>query len=101
MSPYLRSHAANPVDWFPWGEEAFAEARRRDVPVLVSVGYSTCHWCHVMSRESFSDPVIAARLASGFVAVKVDREEHPDVDASYLAAAGAFTGNLGWPTTCS
>ena len=97
MSPYLRSHAANPVDWFPWGEEAFAEARRRDVPVLVSVGYSTCHWCHVMSRESFSDPVIAARLASGFVAVKVDREEHPDVDASYLAAAGAFTGNLGWP----
>ena len=97
LSPYLRSHAANPVDWFPWSDEAFAEARRRDVPVLVSIGYSTCHWCHVMSRESFSDPVIAARLNSGFVAIKVDREEHPDVDASFLAAAGAFTGNLGWP----
>ena len=97
VSPYLRSHASNPVDWFPWGEEAFAEARRRDVPVLVSIGYSTCHWCHVMSRESFSDPVIAARLGADFVAIKVDREEHPDVDASYLAAAAAFTGNLGWP----
>ena len=97
VSPYLRSHALNPVDWFPWGEEAFAEARRRDVPVLVSIGYSTCHWCHVMSRESFSDPSIAARLGAEFVAIKVDREEHPDVDASYLAAAGAFTGNLGWP----
>ena len=97
LSPYLRSHAANPVDWFPWSDEAFAEARRRDVPVLVSIGYSTCHWCHVMSRESFSDPVIAARLKLGFVAIKVDREEHPDVDASFLAAAGAFTANLGWP----
>ena len=97
LSPYLRSHAANPVDWFPWSEEAFTEARRRDVPVLVSIGYSTCHWCHVMSRESFSDPVIAERLKLGFVAIKVDREEHPDVDASFLAAAGAFTGNLGWP----
>ena len=97
VSPYLRSHALNPVDWFPWGDEAFAEARRRDLPVLVSIGYSTCHWCHVMSRESFSDPAIAARLAAEFVAIKVDREEHPDVDASYLAAAGAFTGNLGWP----
>ena len=97
LSPYLRSHSANPVDWFPWSDEAFAEARRRDVPVLVSIGYSTCHWCHVMSRESFSDPVIAARLKLGFVAIKVDREEHPDVDASFLAAAGAFTGNLGWP----
>jgi uncharacterized protein YyaL (SSP411 family) len=97
VSPYLRSHALNPVDWFPWGEEAFAEARRRDVPVLVSIGYSTCHWCHVMSRESFSDPAVAARLGAAFVAIKVDREEYPDVDASYLAAAGAFTGNLGWP----
>lgn len=97
VSPYLRSHAMNPVDWYPWGEAAFAEARRRDVPVLVSIGYSTCHWCHVMSRESFSDPVIAARLGDGFVAIKVDREEHPDIDASYLAAAAAFTGNLGWP----
>ncbi|MGG7465568.1 thioredoxin domain-containing protein [Plantibacter sp. YIM 135347] len=97
VSPYLRAHADNPVDWYPWGEAAFAEAARRGVPVLVSIGYSTCHWCHVMSRESFSDPAIAAILDDGFVAVKVDREEHPEVDASYLAAASAFTGNLGWP----
>ncbi|UFS59746.1 thioredoxin domain-containing protein [Subtercola endophyticus] len=97
ISPYLRSHADNPVDWFAWGEAAFAEAKRRDVPVLVSIGYSTCHWCHVMARESFSDPVLAAQLNDGFVAIKVDREEHPEVDAFYLAAAGAFTQNLGWP----
>ena len=97
ISPYLRSHADNPVDWFPWGEEAFAEAARRDVPVLVSIGYSTCHWCHVMARESFSDPELAARLNARFVAIKVDREENPEVDSVYLAAAGAFTQNLGWP----
>ena len=97
VSPYLRSHAENPVDWFEWGAEAFSEAKRRDVPVLVSIGYSTCHWCHVMARESFSDPGIAALLNDGFVAVKVDREEHPDVDATYLAAAQAFTPHLGWP----
>ncbi|RFA09850.1 hypothetical protein B7R54_12030 [Subtercola boreus] len=97
ISPYLRSHSDNPVDWFPWGEEAFAEAVRRDVPVLVSIGYSTCHWCHVMARESFSDPALAAVLNDGFVAIKVDREEHPEVDSVYLAAAGAFTQNLGWP----
>ena len=97
VSPYLVSHAGNPVDWYPWGEEAFAEAERRDVPLLISIGYSTCHWCHVMARESFSDPAIAARLNADFVSVKVDREEHPDVDASYLTAAGAFTDNLGWP----
>ncbi|POH62687.1 thioredoxin domain-containing protein [Cryobacterium zongtaii] len=97
ISPYLRSHAENPVDWHPWGAAAFAEARRRDVPVLVSIGYATCHWCHVMARESFSDPALAAYLNEQFVSVKVDREEHPDVDASYLAAAGAFTQNLGWP----
>jgi uncharacterized protein YyaL (SSP411 family) len=96
-SPYLRAHATNPVAWFPWGEEAFAEARRRDVPVFVSIGYSTCHWCHVMARDSFSDPEIAAELADGFVSVKVDREEHPEVDEAYLAAASAFTRNLGWP----
>ena len=99
ISPYLRSHADNPVDWFPWGAEAFAEAERRDVPVLISIGYATCHWCHVMARESFSDPVLAAELNARFVAVKVDREEHPDVDAGYLSAASAFTGNLGWPLT--
>jgi uncharacterized protein len=98
-SPYLRSHAGNPVDWWPWSEEAFAEAARRDVPVLISIGYATCHWCHVMARESFSDPAIATQLAEGFVAIKVDREEHPDVDAAYLAAASAFTPSLGWPLT--
>lgn len=97
VSPYLRAHADQPVDWWPWGAEAFAEAARRDVPVLVSIGYATCHWCHVMARESFADPALAEYLNARFVAVKVDREEHPDVDASYLAAAGAFTEHLGWP----
>jgi hypothetical protein len=99
VSPYLRSHADNPVDWFPWGAEAFAEAAARDVPVLISIGYSTCHWCHVMARESFSDPALAAYLNANFVCVKVDREEYPDVDAAYLAAASAFTDQLGWPLT--
>ncbi len=97
VSPYLRSHAGNPVDWYPWGEQAFTEAARRDVPVLISIGYSTCHWCHVMARESFSDPDLAAYLNRNLVSIKVDREEHPDVDSSYLAAAGLFTPNLGWP----
>lgn len=99
ISPYLRSHAGNPVEWRQWGPEPFAEAASRGVPVMVSIGYSTCHWCHVMARESFSDPAIAAQLSAGFVAVKVDREEHPDVDTSYLAAASAFTSELGWPLT--
>jgi uncharacterized protein YyaL (SSP411 family) len=99
VSPYLRSHANNPVNWQPWGTEAFAEADARQVPVLISIGYSTCHWCHVMARESFSDPELAAYLNEHFVSVKVDREEHPDVDSSYLAAAGAFTEHLGWPLT--
>lgn len=96
-SPYLRSHAGNPVDWWPWGPEPFAEAARRDVPVMVSIGYSTCHWCHVMARESFSDPAVAEYMNENFVAIKVDREEHAEVDSTYLAAAGAFTPNLGWP----
>ncbi|GAA1056576.1 thioredoxin domain-containing protein [Agromyces luteolus] len=99
LSPYLRAHADNPVDWYPWGEDAFDEARRRDVPVMVSIGYATCHWCHVMARESFSDPAIAEILGEHFVTIKVDREEHPEVDASYLAAASAFTRQLGWPLT--
>ncbi|WP_460774915.1 thioredoxin domain-containing protein [Microbacterium sp. GXF7504] len=98
-SPYLRAHADNPVAWRPWGREAFEEARRRDVPVMVSIGYSTCHWCHVMARESFQDAATAAQLNEGFVAVKVDREEHPDVDRAFLSAASAFTRNLGWPLT--
>ncbi|CAN5127691.1 hypothetical protein BH09ACT5_BH09ACT5_02270 [soil metagenome] len=96
-SPYLRSHADNPVDWQQWGPEAFAEAAARDVPVLVSIGYSTCHWCHVMARESFSDPAVAEVMNANLVAIKVDREEHAEVDSTYLAAAAAFTGNLGWP----
>lgn len=98
-SPYLRSHSENPVDWRQWGPEPFAEAARRDIPVLVSIGYSTCHWCHVMARESFSDPEVAAIMNAGFVAIKVDREEHAEVDSTYLAAASAFTGDLGWPLT--
>ncbi len=99
LSPYLRAHADNPVDWYPWGEEAFAEAQRRDVPLLISIGYSTCHWCHVMARESFADAETAASINRDFVAVKVDREEHPEVDGAYMAAASAFTQNLGWPLT--
>jgi len=97
LSPYLRQHADNPVDWQQWGAEPFAEAVRRDVPLLISIGYSTCHWCHVMARESFSDPDIAEVVNANFVAIKVDREEHPEVDAGYLTAASAFTQNLGWP----
>ena len=99
VSPYLRSHAGQPVDWFPWGEEAFEVARERDVPVLISIGYQTCHWCHVMARESFANPEIAGLINENLVAIKVDREEHPDVDALYMAQAAAFTENLGWPLT--
>jgi uncharacterized protein YyaL (SSP411 family) len=99
-SPYLRQHADNPVDWWEWGAEAFAEARRRDVPVLLSVGYAACHWCHVMAHESFEDPEVAEVLNAGFVPVKVDREERPDVDAVYMAATQATTGQGGWPMTC-
>jgi uncharacterized protein YyaL (SSP411 family) len=98
-SPYLLQHADNPVDWYPWGEEAFAEARRRDVPVLISVGYASCHWCHVMAHESFEDPDTARLVNETLVAVKVDREERPDVDAVYMAATQATTGHGGWPMT--
>lgn len=98
-SPYLRQHADNPIDWFAWGDDAFAEAARRDVPVLISVGYSACHWCHVMAHESFEDPEVAAVVNAGFVAVKVDREERPDVDAVYMQATQAMTGRGGWPMT--
>jgi uncharacterized protein YyaL (SSP411 family) len=99
QSPYLLQHAANPVDWWPWSDEAFAEARRRDVPVLLSVGYAACHWCHVMARESFEDAELAAYLNEHFVSVKVDREERPDVDAVYMEAVQAATGQGGWPMT--
>ncbi|HYN72657.1 MAG TPA: thioredoxin domain-containing protein [Nakamurella sp.] len=99
-STYLAQHAGNPVDWWPWSDEAFDEARRRDVPVLLSVGYASCHWCHVMARESFSDHVTAEQLNRDFVAIKVDREERPDVDAVYMSATQALTGHGGWPMTC-
>ncbi|MFF4743057.1 thioredoxin domain-containing protein [Streptomyces sp. NPDC047980] len=98
-SPYLLQHADNPVDWWPWTPEAFEEARRRDVPVLLSVGYSACHWCHVMAHESFEDDDTAAYLNEHFVSVKVDREERPDVDAVYMEAVQAATGQGGWPMT--
>ena len=98
-SPYLRQHAANPVNWFPWGDEAFAEARGRDVPVLLSIGYSSCHWCHVMAHESFEDRETAALMNDGFVNVKVDREERPDVDGVYMTAVTTLTGRGGWPMT--
>ncbi|HEX2129927.1 MAG TPA: thioredoxin domain-containing protein [Actinophytocola sp.] len=99
-SPYLLQHAENPVDWWPWSDEAFAEARRRDVPILLSVGYAACHWCHVMAHESFEDPETAAVMNEHFVNVKVDREERPDVDAVYMTATQAMTGHGGWPMTC-
>jgi uncharacterized protein YyaL (SSP411 family) len=98
-SPYLLQHAENPVAWWPWGDEAFAEARRRDVPVLISIGYSACHWCHVMAHESFEDEEVAAVLNAHFVPVKVDREERPDVDAVYMEAVQLVTGTGGWPMT--
>jgi uncharacterized protein YyaL (SSP411 family) len=99
-SPYLLQHKDNPVDWWEWGEDAFAEARRRDVPVLLSVGYAACHWCHVMAHESFEDDATAAYVNEHFVSIKVDREERPDVDAVYMAATTAMTGHAGWPMTC-
>ncbi|HET7595990.1 MAG TPA: thioredoxin domain-containing protein, partial [Burkholderiales bacterium] len=96
-SPYLRQHADNPVDWYPWGEEALERARREDRPILLSIGYSACHWCHVMERESFENPDIARLMNEHFVCVKVDREERPDVDALYMEAVQAMTGHGGWP----
>src|SRR4051794_15437213 len=98
-SPYLLQHADNPLDWWEWGEEAFAQARRLDVPILLSVGYAACHWCHVMAHESFEDDEVAAAVNGGYVAVKVDREERPDVDAVYMSATTALTGAGGWPMT--
>jgi hypothetical protein len=98
-SPYLRQHADNPVDWYPWGPDAFAAANLRDVPVLLSVGYSACHWCHVMAHQSFEDDATAAVMNAGFVAIKVDREERPDVDSIYMEAVQATTGSGGWPMT--
>jgi uncharacterized protein YyaL (SSP411 family) len=98
-SPYLLQHKENPVDWHEWGDDAFDEARERDVPILLSVGYAACHWCHVMAHESFEDPAIAAVMNKRFVNVKVDREERPDVDSIYMEAVQAMTGHGGWPMT--
>ena len=96
-SPYLLQHAHNPVDWFPWGEEAFARARAEDKPIFLSIGYSTCHWCHVMERESFENPEIAALMNQWFVCIKMDREERPDIDRIYMTYVQASTGGGGWP----
>src|SRR5204863_1009727 len=99
-SPYLLQHAHNPVDWYPWGEEAFARAKAQSKPILLSVGYSTCHWCHVMEEESFEDEEVAAYLNAHYVAIKVDREERPDVDAVYMNAMRLMNdGGGGWPMT--
>ncbi len=96
-SPYLLQHAYNPVDWYPWGEEAFARAEKENKPILLSIGYSTCHWCHVMEKESFTDPEIAGIMNENFICIKVDREERPDIDRLYISAVTALTGSAGWP----
>ena len=98
-SPYLRQHKDNPVDWFSWGPDAFELARRRNVPVLLSVGYSACHWCHVMAHECFEDHETANLMNELFVNIKVDREERPDIDALYMDAVQAMSGRGGWPMT--
>src|SRR5271167_1996817 len=98
-SPYLLQHAHNPVHWRPWGLDALAEARRRDCPILLSIGYAACHWCHVMAHESFEDPETAGRMNAGFVNIKVDREERPDIDHHYMAALHALGEQGGWPMT--
>ncbi len=98
-SPYLLQHSENPVDWYPWGEEAFLKAKREDKPVFLSIGYSTCHWCHVMAHESFEDEAVAALLNRYFISIKVDREERPDIDSAYMPVCQAFTGSGGWPAS--
>jgi uncharacterized protein YyaL (SSP411 family) len=98
-SPYLLQHARNPIAWWPWSEEAFAEAKRLDKPVFLSVGYATCHWCHVMEHESFEDEEVAALINERFIAIKVDREELPDIDDVYMQVTQAMTGSGGWPMT--
>src|SRR5438093_5635130 len=99
-SPYLRQHADNPVEWYPWGEEALERAHTENKPILLSIGYSACHWCHVMAHESFEDPAVAERMNRDFVCVKVDREERPDLDDIYMAATVAMNqGQGGWPMT--
>src|SRR3954454_1734316 len=96
-SPYLKQHAHNPVDWYPWGPEALERARQLDRPIFLSIGYSACHWCHVMEHESFEDPEVARILNEHFVCIKVDREERPDIDQIYMTAVQMMTGQGGWP----
>ena len=98
-SPYLLQHAHNPVDWYPWSEEALQLAKKEDTPILLSIGYSACHWCHVMAHESFENEEIAALMNKHFVCIKVDREERPDLDTIYMTAVQMMTGNGGWPMT--
>ncbi|MEE9599411.1 MAG: thioredoxin domain-containing protein, partial [Anaerolineales bacterium] len=98
-SPYLLQHATNPVDWHPWNEEAFQKAKDQDKPVFLSIGYSTCHWCHVMEHESFEDPQVASLINANYIPIKVDREERPDLDQIYMAVCQAVTGTGGWPLT--
>ncbi len=98
-SPYLLQHKDNPVDWYPWGEEALNRAREENKPIFLSVGYSTCHWCHVMAHESFEDAQVAEILNRNYIPIKVDREERPDIDAVYMNVCQAMTGSGGWPLT--
>src|SRR6202023_3259397 len=99
QSPYLRQHAHNPVDWYPWGEEGLARAKAENKPILLSIGYSACHWCHVMERESFENDAIARMMNENFIPIKVDREERPDLDQIYMDAVQVLTGRGGWPLT--
>ena len=98
-SPYLLQHAGNPVDWYPWGPEAFQKAARENKPIFLSIGYSTCHWCHVMAHESFQDSKVASLMNDAFVSIKVDREERPDIDMLYMSVCQMMTGSGGWPLT--
>ena len=98
-SPYLQQHAHNPVDWYPWGPEAFAKAQRENKPIFLSIGYATCHWCHVMEHESFENEKVAGLMNQAFVNIKVDREEHPDIDSVYMKICMMLTGSGGWPMT--
>ena len=96
-SPYLLQHATNPVNWYPWGEEAFVQAEKLDLPIFLSIGYATCHWCHVMEHESFEDKEVALFLNENFVSIKVDREQRPDIDSIYMAVCQMMTQRGGWP----
>jgi uncharacterized protein YyaL (SSP411 family) len=98
-SPYLLQHQYNPVNWYPWGEEAFIKAREEDKPIFLSIGYSTCHWCHVMEKESFEDDEVAKYMNEYFIAIKVDKEERPDIDSIYMNVCQKLTGSGGWPLT--